>query len=145
TDWLPGAMLATFVVTAGWAILVKTGSISTIWPMFGIANQLLAVVALALVTTLLINSGKARYAPVTLLPMIFVTATTMTAGAQMVGIQFPAMIQGGQVWTGVTNIALTIFVITCVGLLLLLAVSRWVAVLGGMVPRQEERSVQPPD
>jgi carbon starvation protein len=133
TDWLPGALLATFVVTAGWALLIKTGSISTIWPMFGIANQLLAVMALALVTTLLVNSGKARYAPVTLLPMIFVTTTTMTAGAQMVGYQFPAMIQAGQVWTGVLNIALTIFVITCVGLLLLLAVSRWIGVLTGMI------------
>src|SRR5205823_8180543 len=79
TDWLPGAALATFLVTAGWGVLVYTGSIDTIWPMFGIANQLLAAVALALVTTLLINTGRARYAPVTILPMLFVTATTMTA------------------------------------------------------------------
>src|SRR5205823_12595825 len=96
TDWLPGAILATFVVTAGWAILIETGSISTIWPMFGIANQLLAVVALALITTLLINSGRGRYAPVTLLPMLFVTATTMTAGVKLVGQQFPAMIEKGK-------------------------------------------------
>src|SRR5437660_8754185 len=88
TDWLPGAMLSTLVVTAGCALLVKTGSISTIWPMFGIAHQLLGVVALALITTLLINAGKARYAPVTALPMLFVIATTMTAGAQMIGNQF---------------------------------------------------------
>jgi len=141
SDWLPGALLATFLVTAGWALLIKTGSISTIWPMFGIANQLLAVIALALITTLLINSGRARYAPVTLLPMLFVTATTMTAGAQMVGIQFPVMIQSGLVWTGVMNIALTIFVMTCVGLLLLLSASRWVAVLGGMIPVKESSSV----
>ncbi len=59
TDWLPGALLTTFLVTAGWGILVQSGSISTIWPMFGIANQLLAVMALGLVTTLLINSGRA--------------------------------------------------------------------------------------
>jgi carbon starvation protein len=140
TDWLPGALLATFIVTAGWALLIKTGSISTIWPMFGIANQLLAVVALALVTTLLINSGKGRYALVTLLPMIFVTATTMTAGAQMVGVQFPVMIRAGQVWTGVVNIALTIFVMICVGLLLLLSVSRWIGVLAGMIPSKENPS-----
>src|SRR5262249_4368360 len=67
TDWLPGAVLATLVVTAGWAGLVATGSIDTIWPMFGIANQLLAVIALCLVTTLLVNTGRARYAWVTLL------------------------------------------------------------------------------
>ena len=45
----------------GWAVLVWTGSIDTIWPMFGIANQLLAVIALCLVTTLLVNTGRARY------------------------------------------------------------------------------------
>jgi len=133
TDWLPGALLATFVVTAGWGALIWAGSISTIWPMFGIANQLLAVLALAILTTLLINSGRARYAPVTLLPMLFVTATTLTAGANMVGVQFPAMMAAGDPWKGVLNSALTIFVIACVGLLLLMAVSRWIAVTTGMI------------
>ncbi len=152
TDWLPGALLATLIVTAGWGYLIWAGSISTIWPMFGIANQLLAVLALALVTTLLINSGRARYAPITLLPMLFVTSTTLTAGAQMIGIQFPAMIAKGRelislgemragnelVVSGVLNIALTIFVIACVGMLLLLAASRWVAVIAKMVPARGE-------
>src|SRR5205807_7392518 len=110
TDWLPGAVFATAVVTAAWGALIWAGSISTIWPMFGIANQLLAVLALALVTTLLINTGRARYAPITLLPMLFVTATTMTAGAQMVGVQFPAMIEAGQRAKGYLNITLTVFV-----------------------------------
>jgi carbon starvation protein len=131
TDWLPGALLATFVVTVAWGALIWGGSISDIWPMFGIANQLLAVLALAIVTTLLINTGRARYAPVTLLPMLFVTATTLTAGANMVGVQFPAMMQAGQVWKGVLNTALTIFVIVSVGLLLLIALSRWFAVWAG--------------
>jgi carbon starvation protein len=138
TDWLPGALLATFLVTAGWALLIRTGQIYTIWPMFGIANQLLAVLALALITTLLINTGRARYAPVTLMPMLFVTATTMTAGAEMIGIQFPAMMDAGQKWTGVINIALTVFVIACVASLLLLAASRWVAVVSGMIRIREE-------
>jgi carbon starvation protein len=133
TDWLPGAALATVLVTAGWGILVYTGSIDTIWPMFGIANQLLAVVALALVTTLLINTGRGRYAPITIVPMLFVTATTMTAAAQMVGMRFPAMIERGQVLTGALNMAMTIFVIACVGALLLLAVSRWVLVARGRI------------
>jgi carbon starvation protein len=132
TDWLPGALLATFLVTAGWSILIYTGSISTIWPMFGIANQLLAVMALALVTTVLVNAGKGRYAPVTVLPMLFVTATTMTAGYQMIRYQFPAIIQAGKAAadatkqaTGYLSIALTIFVMASVGSLLLMALSRW--------------------
>ena len=83
TDWLPGAVVSTLAITVGWGALVASGSIDTIWPMFGIANQLLAVLALCLVTTMLVNAGRGKYAPVTLLPMLFVTVTTMTAGVQM--------------------------------------------------------------
>jgi carbon starvation protein len=144
TDWLPGNVLATFVVTAGWGALVYTGQINTIWPMFGIANQLLAVVALALVTTLLVNSGRGRYAPVTLLPMLFVIATTMTAGVQMVSGTFPAMIRRGQVLSGALSLVLTIFVMACVAVLLLLAASRWLLVSRGLVPvRPEEPPARP--
>jgi carbon starvation protein len=147
TDWLPGAALATFLVTAGWGVLVYTGSIDTIWPMFGIANQLLAVLALALVTTLLVNTGRGRYAPVTILPMLFVTATTLTAAGQMTGYRFPAMVSAGLangqpalVVKGTLNLAMTIFVVTCVLTLLMFAVSRWFAVLRGLVPVRPEPS-----
>jgi carbon starvation protein len=138
TDWLPGAMLATAVVTASWGLLVYTGSIDTIWPMFGIANQLLAVVALALVTTLLINSGRGRYAPVTLLPLLFVVSTTMTAAAEM-GVTFSGMMQQGQALKGGLNLGLMVFVVVCVLALLLLAVSRWLLVWRGVVPIRPER------
>jgi carbon starvation protein len=129
TDWLPGALLATFVVTAGWGALIWAGSISTIWPMFGIANQLLAVMALAVVTTLLVNTGRARYAPLTILPMLFVTATTMTAGYQMAHLFIDMMRTEATVWTGVLNLSLTVFVVASVLTLLLMAVARWIAVL----------------
>jgi carbon starvation protein len=135
TDWLPGSILATLVVTAGWGILVDTGSIDTIWPMFGIANQLLAALALCLVTTLLINTGRAHYAWVTLLPMLFVTSTTLTAGSQMIP-QFMRLIDN-KVWSplkGILNIGLMLFVILSVLTLLLMAAARWVAVLRGIVP-----------
>jgi hypothetical protein len=61
--------------------------------------------------------------------MLFVTATTLTAGTEMVSKRFPAMIQSGQVLRGVLCMALTIFVIACVMTLLVLAVSRWLVVL----------------
>jgi carbon starvation protein len=138
TDWLPGAVLTTLAVTAGWGSLVYTGSIGTIWPMFGIANQLLAVMALGLVTTLLVNTGRARYAAVTLLPMLFVTTTTMTAGAQLIGYQFPALISEGKKGTYWLNTGLTLFVITSVASLLLLAASRWVGVVAGLIPVHKE-------
>ena len=66
-------------------MLIYSGSISTIWPMFGVANQLLAAVALAVGTTILIKLGKARYAPITLVPMLFMFATTLTASFELVG------------------------------------------------------------
>ncbi len=94
--WLPGAILASALVTGSWCWLIYTGSIDTIWPMFGIANQLLAVLALALVTTWIVNTGRSRYAPVTILPMAFVVSTTLTAGAQLVTGRFSQMILDGQ-------------------------------------------------
>jgi carbon starvation protein len=146
TDWWPGAVIASLVVTAGWGLLIATGSVDTIWPMFGIANQLLAVAALALVTTLLINSGRVRYAPVTLLPMLFVTSTTLTAGVQMVG-RFQQLIAAGQTLKGLLNLVLTLFVMSTIGLVLLLAVCRWLAVLTGLAPVRpsslEGQSVEP--
>lgn len=61
-DWVPGSIAATTLIVLGWGYFIWTGSISTIWPMFGIASQLLASVALAVGTTIIINMGKARYA-----------------------------------------------------------------------------------
>src|SRR5919199_1301190 len=78
--WMPGAFLTTALVVAGWAAFIWSGSISTIWPMFGIANQLLAAVALCVATTVIVNSGKARYAFVTIVPLAFVGTTTLVAG-----------------------------------------------------------------
>jgi carbon starvation protein len=130
TDWLPGAALATLIVTAGWGGLVATGSIETIWPMFGIANQLLAVIALSLVTTLLVNRGKAKYAWVTLLPMAFVTATTMTAGYQLIDFWSVALLPNpATAAMGVLNIAFSVFIITSVITLLLIAASNWLTTL----------------
>jgi carbon starvation protein len=141
-DWLPGALIASALVTLGYGWLVHTGSIDTIWPMFGIANQLLAVLALALVTTWLVNNGRGRYAPVTVLPMLFVVSTTMTAAAQLLTGRFSQLIHdgrekiaagdaaGGQklLVTGYLNSGLTIFVVACVCTLLLWSVARWLSV-----------------
>ena len=57
-EWIPGSVVSTLLVVACWAYFIWTGSISTIWPMFGIANQLLASVALAVGTTIIINHGQ---------------------------------------------------------------------------------------
>lgn len=133
-DWIPGSILATAIVTAGWGGLVATGSISTIWPMFGIANQLLAAMALALVTTLLINTGRGRYTWATIIPMTFVIATTMTAGVTMSRTFMGWIVEGeSRVVTGALSLTLTVFVMISVGTVLLLSITRWIAIASGMI------------
>src|SRR6185295_13637674 len=80
TDWMPGAVLASLVMVLGWSYFIWTGSIATIWPMFGIGNQLLAALALAVATTMIINQGNAKYAWVTFMPLCWVGTTTFAAG-----------------------------------------------------------------
>ncbi len=84
TDWLPGNLMTSLAVVLAWGFLIWNASINTIWPMFGIANQLLASIALAVATTALIRAGKIRYAWTTALPFAFVTVTTLTAAWQMI-------------------------------------------------------------
>ena len=77
--WVPGILISTVIVVGSWGYLIYTGSISTIWPLFGAGNQLLATIALAIGTVFLINSGKLKYVWVTAVPMVFVGITTLTA------------------------------------------------------------------
>src|SRR4029450_4510275 len=87
-EWIPGSVVSTLLVVSSWSSFIWTGSINPIWPMFGIANQLLASVALAIGTTIIINQGKARYAWVTGVPLAFVSVTTLTAGVLSVRDNF---------------------------------------------------------
>jgi carbon starvation protein len=79
TSWLPGALFTTAVVVMAWGYLIYSGSVATIWPMFGVANQLLATFALSVGTTVLIRMGKTRYIWTTLTPMVFMAVTTLAA------------------------------------------------------------------
>jgi carbon starvation protein len=84
TDWLPGAIIASALAVVPWTYLILTGSISTIWPLFGMANQMLACVALCVGTTFIINSGRARYAWITIMTLAFLSVIELTAGYQNV-------------------------------------------------------------
>jgi carbon starvation protein len=133
-DWLPGALVSTFLVVAAWAYFIWAGSISTIWPMFGIANQLLASVALAVGTTVIINAGRARYAWVTVLPLSFVAVSTLSAGALSVRDNFYPMAIGVDATKhvqGYLNSVLTVVMMVCVLVILASAVARWIGVLSG--------------
>ena len=133
-DWMPGAMVSTALVVGAWAYFIWAGSISTIWPMFGIANQLLASVALAVGTTVIINAGRARYAWVTLIPLAFVSITTLSAGALSVRDNFYPMAIGSNPqlhFQGYLNSIVTIVMMICVFVILASAIMRWVKVLNG--------------
>jgi carbon starvation protein len=133
TAWMPGNLVTTFFVVCGWGYLIYTGNISTIWPLFGTGNQLLATIALAAVTTFLINMGKARYAWIAGIPMCFVGATTITAGALSIkNIFWPLTSKTGQpLITGYLDTGLmTIFMLGVV-LVVFGAACRWIAVLQG--------------
>ena len=98
--------------------------------MFGTANQLLAAVALSVTTTMLMNSGRERYAWVTIVPMLFVATTTLTAGWLNITDNFlPLTSKPGMAVQGYVNSALTAIMMVCAVVVLFEAAKRWYRVL----------------
>ena len=132
TNWLPGTLLSTALVVTAWAYFILTGSISQIWPMFGIANQLLAAVALCVGTTVIINAGRARYAWATLVPLAFVSTTTLYAGYRSVLDNFlPMTAVPAKAFTGYLDSALTVLFMACALLILASSGRAWLRALRG--------------
>ncbi|MBI5473862.1 MAG: carbon starvation protein A [Ignavibacteriae bacterium] len=153
TDWLPGALFSTALVVFGWGYFIWTGNISTIWPMFGTANQLLAAVALAVATSAIINSGKTKYVWVTLVPMAFVSVTTLTAGWLNVTDNFLPLTDNPATATqGYVNSTLTIVMMLCAVVIIIESFRRWYRVLvkkelvvSGQVVDVTDRNFTPPE
>jgi len=142
TDWVPGAVISTGIVTAAWGGLIATGSIETIWPMFGIANQMLAVIGLCVVSTVAINAGRGRYAWLTIIPMLFVITTTVTAGYQMVTGPFYSNLVSplmAKKISGGLSIFFTLFMIGSVGVILGSAILKW----GNFLPKVKVQVKKP--
>jgi len=126
TNWIPGNLIASGLIVFFWGYFIYTGSVSTIWPMFGTANQLLATIALTIGTSYIINQGKIRYAWITIIPMIFVGITTFTAATMNItGIYLPQALDPLHRVQGIINLVLTLIIMVSVVLILKDAIPGW--------------------
>ena len=150
TSWYPSVILSSVAIVAGWGyflyqgVLDPLGGINSLWPLFGIANQMLAIVALAVATTIIIKMNRARFAWVTLAPLAWLVAVTMTAGfekmfssdpklgflahaASLAGSADPHA--GRLIFNDHVNMVATLVFTSVVLLLLAISAKEWVLVL----------------
>jgi carbon starvation protein len=125
---LAGGVVATALVVAGWTYFILTGNITTIWPMFGIANQLLACTALCIATTILLREApRPKYALVTFVPLVAVGSTTLYAAEESLRLLYlPMMKDPGTAFSATVNAVATTLLLACMLAIFSGSALRWV-------------------
>nr|WP_092074187.1 carbon starvation protein A [Dendrosporobacter quercicolus]NSL47686.1 carbon starvation protein A [Dendrosporobacter quercicolus DSM 1736]SDM80834.1 carbon starvation protein [Dendrosporobacter quercicolus] len=117
--WWPGIAFTSALICFAWGYLVLQGNISTIWPLFGVSNQLLGTLTLAIGTTMLFRMGRGRYAWVTILPMAFLATVTFTADYMNIfNVYLP---QKNYLLAGVSGIMFVLVIIVLID-----SIRRWI-------------------
>jgi len=163
TSWYPSILFTSALIVAAWGFFLwqgvkdPLGGINSLWPLFGIANQLLATVALCVATTIIIKMHRAKYAAVTLIPLIWLVAVTFTASWHKifdpnprVGFLSQARVLAARPATSSTarlilnnrlDAAVTGLLLIMVALVLFESARQWIGVLSG---RNEARVKEAP-
>ena len=153
TSWYPSILATSALVVGAWGYFLwqgvkdPLGGINSLWPLFGIANQLLATVALCVATTIIIKMHRTRYAAVTLVPLVWLVAVTFTASwhkildpSPRVGFLAQAQALGAGPATAATarlifnnrlDATVTAILVVMVALVLLESARQWIAVIRG--------------
>ncbi|MFA6126568.1 MAG: carbon starvation protein A [Bacteroidales bacterium] len=127
TTWIPGNLITSAIIVFCWGYFIYTGTIGTVWPMFGTANQLMATIALVVGTSYIINRGRRKYAWVTIVPMTFVGITTLYAALSNIVINYyPQMMTKATMIPGLINLVLTALIIGCLLLIFGNALPQWI-------------------
>ncbi len=163
TSWYPSILATSALVVAAWGFFLwqgvkdPLGGINSLWPLFGIANQLLATVALCVATTIIVKMHRSRYAAVTLVPLAWLVAVTFTASWHKIldpdpriGFLAQARLLAAGPTTKATaqlifnnrlDAALTTVLVVMVTLILIESARQWIAVLTG---REQARVKESP-
>ncbi|MDR1870558.1 MAG: carbon starvation protein A [Deltaproteobacteria bacterium] len=120
--WWPGIVITSALFTSSWGFLVVTGDINSIWPLFGMSNQLLASCALIIVTSMLIRLGRLRFAWCTAVPGLFLAVITIWAGYKQI---FGSYMVKGQVALSVLGIT----IMGLMGFILIRTIFQWLSLI----------------
>lgn len=125
-NWVPGIIISSTLISIAWGYLLYFGSISTIWPIFGVSNQLLSVIALVIGTTFILKTSlKKIYGLITFIPFLFMFSVTFTSGIlNIINIYLPNKSSTSRI-----NLILTAIMLLLVLIISIDGIRNWIKIL----------------